>query len=96
MLKIKPTTLQIYIVNKYFAPINGSITGPQRNQAIPGRATNGSIERYLSRRGLQFVVAGNFITCHSTYGETTINHEEADTLLIHCITSSKLDGKHVC
>ena len=30
------------------------------------------------------------------YGETTNNHEEADTLLIHYITSSKLDDKRVC
>lgn len=50
---------------------------------------------HLSRRVLQFSVAGNFIMYHFMYGETTNNHKEGDTLLIHYITSSKLDGKHV-
>ena len=50
---------------------------------------------HLSRKGLQFVVAENFTTHHSTYGETTNNHEEADILLIPCVTSSKFDGKCV-
>ena len=36
-----------------------------------------------------------FITYNSTYGETTNNHKEADTLLIHCITFSKPDDKFV-
>ena len=54
----------------------------------------GPLRDSLSRRVLRFVVAGNFITYHSTYGETTNNHEEATTLLKHCITSSKLDDKH--
>ena len=31
----------------------------------------------------------------STYGATTNNHEEAETLLIHCIMSSKLDDRRV-
>ena len=55
----------------------------------------GPLRDHLSSRGLQLVVAGNFITYHSTYGEATNNHEEADTLLIHCITSSKLNDKRV-
>ena len=55
----------------------------------------GPLRDHLSQRGLQFVVAGNFITHHSTHDETTNNHKEADTLLIHYITSSKLDGKRV-
>lgn len=48
----------------------------------------------LSRRGLQFAVARNFLTYNSTYlvAETANNYEEADTLLMHCITSSKLDS----
>ena len=54
----------------------------------------GPLRDHLSSRGLQLVVAGNFIMYHSTYGETTNNHEEADTL-IHCITSSKLNDKRV-
>ena len=33
--------------------------------------------------------------CRSTYGATTNNHEEADTLLIHCIMSSKLDDRRL-
>ena len=55
----------------------------------------GPLREDLSRRGLKFVVTGNFITYHSTYGEATGNHKEIDTLLIHCITSSKRDGKWV-
>ena len=48
---------------------------------------------HLSRGGLQFAVAENFIAFHFTYSETNNNHEEADTLLIHCIRSSKLHSK---
>ena len=51
------------------------------------------LRHHVSRRGLQFVVEENFITYHSMYSETSNYHEEADQLLIHCITSSKLDGK---
>ena len=51
----------------------------------------GPLRDYLSRRGFQFVVAEHFITYHSTHGETTNNHEEADTLFIHCIKLHKVD-----
>ena len=54
----------------------------------------GPLRDHLSRRGLQFVVAEDFITYYSMYGGTTKNHEEADTL-IHCITSSGLDEKRI-
>ena len=53
----------------------------------------GPLGDHLSRRGLQFVAAGSFMKYHSTYSEVTSNDEEAGTLLIHCITSSKLHGK---
>ena len=64
---------------------------PTKNQTIPGNL----LRDHLSHEGLQFVVAESSITYHSTYGETNNNHEEADTLLIHCITPSKRDGKRV-
>ena len=41
---------------------------------------------YLSSRGLQYVVAGNHKTFRSTNALCENNHEEADTLLIHCLT----------
>ena len=55
----------------------------------------GSLRDHLSHRGVEFVVAGNFITYHPTYCETTNNHQEADGLLIHCITSWKLYDKRI-
>ena len=50
----------------------------------------------LSGRCLQFAVAGNVIMDHITHDETTNKHQEADTLLINCITFSKLDGESAC
>ena len=45
-----------------------------------------SLTKYLASRGLQYVVAGNHKTFRSTNAECENNHEEADTLLIHCLT----------
>lgn len=56
----------------------------------------GPLRDILSGRGLQFAVAGNVITDHITHDETTNKHQEADTLLINCITFSKLDGESAC
>lgn len=51
---------------------------------------------HLYRKGWQFLVSWNLITCHSIKDEISSNHTEADTLLTHCITSSKSDDKGFC
>lgn len=51
---------------------------------------------HLYRKGWQFLVSRNLITCHSTKDKISTNHTEADMLLIHCITSSKSDDKGFC
>lgn len=95
MLKIKPATLQHYIVSKYFAPINESTAGPQKTKRSLVELLMSPLRDHLSRRCFQFVVSRNFITYHFMYSETNNNREKPDTLLIHYITSSKLYGKLV-
>ena len=95
MLKIKPATLQHYIVSKYFAPTNESTAGPQKTKRSLVKLLMSPFRDHLSRRCFQFVVSRNFITYHFMYSETNNNREKPDTLLIHYITSSNLYGKLV-
>ena len=94
--KPNPTTLQYYIINEYFAPINESTAGPQENHTILDRTTNDSIERSFITQRFSIWSCRNFITYYSTYREITNNQEEGDTLFTHCKSFSKLDGKRVC
>ena len=87
ILKIKPTTLQHYIVNEYFAPIIES-TGPQKKQTIPDWATNGSFEKLFITQRL--AISWPFYTWWDNQQSPRSRH-----IIDHCITSSKRDGKRV-
>ena len=52
------------------------------------------LKDHLLSRGITFIVSGN----HKTYtssGEFANNHEEAETLLIHCLCSLDISNKVV-
>ena len=87
ILKIKPTTLQHYIVNEYLHQSLRQLAH-KKKQTIPDWATNGSFEKLFITQKL--VISWPFYTWWDNQQSPRSRH-----IIDHCITSSKRDGKRV-
>ena len=84
-VKVDDSVLQNKCFYQYRKKVYETLASTRENKNFLVKLLLPAIWKYLAQKGVQYVVAGNHITYHWRLGELENNHEEADTLLIHCL-----------